>query len=447
MDTIAAIATPIGSGGIGVVRISGLMALEVAVRVFRPDPSDLPSHKSKHGKLFRPGTNDELDDVVLTLFRAPTSYTGENVVEISCHGGIVTVKAALQAVLDAGARLAQPGEFTQRAFLNGKLDLAQAEAVNDLIRSRTDDARKVARRQLDGVLSARISEISSSLLETLAAIEASTDFPEDVSEPDRAWLQTQIAEARERIDTLLASFGRGRVYREGLRVVIVGRVNVGKSSLLNALLRHARAIVTPVPGTTRDLIEESLEIHGIPIVAIDTAGLRATDDPVEKIGVDLTHQSIGSADVVLLVIDAMDGLHEEDRGLIEQINTKPLVLVVNKIDLLSPSAQERLEGEAIYTSAATGEGIEQLESKIAEIAGAGDLGGESIVVSNIRHREALESALESMNQAHTTLTSNEPIDLLSGDLSSARNALGLITGETATDDLLDHIFGEFCIGK
>ena len=449
MSTIAAIATPIGSGGIGVVRISGPAAVDVAARVFRPDPSDMPSHTARHGSLVRHDTGEELDNAVLTVFRAPRSYTGEDVVEISCHGGIAVLRAALQVVMSAGARLAEPGEFTQRAFLNGKLDLAQAEAVNDLIRARTDDARRVALRQLDGDLSSRVSDASKRILGVLAAVEAAVDFPEDVPEPANDWIEAGIDGAKGEVQGLLASFGRGRIYREGLRVVIAGRVNVGKSSLLNALLRHARAIVTPIPGTTRDLIEESLEIHGIPIVAIDTAGLRATDDPVEKIGVDLTRQSIESADIVLLVIDASEELHDEDRALIDGIEGRPVVLVVNKSDLVAPSFAGVVEGgvPVVLTSATTGLGIEELESTIAEIAGANDIGGEGVVVSNARHEEALRSATESLRHALATLASGEPMDLLSGDLSAARDALGLITGETASEDLLDRIFGEFCIGK
>ena len=444
METITAIATPIGSGGIGVIRISGPAAVDVAARVFVPNPSEMPSHTAKHGKLVRPESGDEIDDVVLTVFRAPKSYTGEDVVEISCHGGIVTLKSALQVTMDAGARLAQPGEFTQRAFLNGKLDLAQAEAVNDLIRARTEAAGRVALRQLDGALSARVSSAAERILGVLAAVEAAIDFPDDVSEPEQSWLRSEITGASNVVDSLLRSFRAGRIYREGLRVVIAGRVNVGKSSLLNALLRHARAIVTPIPGTTRDLIEENLEIHGIPIVAIDTAGLRVTDDPVERIGVDLTRRSIESADIVLLVFDASQGLHEEDRSLLDQITDKPVLLVANKCDL---AAQEALPGSFSATSALTGEGIPELEARIAEIAGAGNMGGEAELVSNARHEEALKNAYQSLKHALATVQSNQPIDLLSGDLSAARSSLGLITGETASEDLLDRIFGEFCIGK
>lgn len=451
MDTIAAIATPIGSGAIGVVRISGPAALEVAGRVFVPDPTDLLPNTARHGRLSRP-TGEALDDAVITVFRAPHSYTGDDVVEISCHGGLSTVKSALEAVLDAGARLANPGEFTQRAFLNGKMDLAQAEAVNDLIRARTDAARRIALRQLEGDLSRRVSEIDKRVLGVIAAIEAAIDFPDDVLEPDTAWLEDEITQACDEIEKLLATFGRGRIYREGLRVVIAGRVNVGKSSLLNALLRHARAIVTPIPGTTRDLIEESLEIEGIPIVAIDTAGLRATDDPVESIGVELTRRSIESADVILLVIDATEGLHDEDRSLLAETKGRAVVLVANKADLVTPSPHpyppEGTEGApTVMTSALTGQGIEELEAKIAEIAGAVCGGSEGAVVSNLRHHQALKTAYQSLTDALATLAESQPIDLLSGDLAAARASLGLITGETAAEDLLDRIFAEFCIGK
>ena len=316
--------------------------------------------------------------MVLTVFRSPHSYTGEDVAEFSCHGGIAVLKRALEAVLAAGARLAEPGEFTKRAFLNGKIDLAQAEAVNDLIRARTDGARRVALSQLDGALSGRVGAARDRILGVIAAIEAAVDFPDDVDEPDRAWLEAEIGAARESVEALLRSFNTGRVYREGLRVVIAGRVNVGKSSLLNALLRHARAIVTPIPGTTRDVIEESLEIRGIPIVALDTAGLRATDDPIERIGVELAERSLESADLILLVLDVSEGMRGEDAELTERFREKPAIVVLNKIDLLPEGARglvtkeyvERLGRSlpAVQTCASSGKGIEELEDAIASAA-------------------------------------------------------------------------------
>jgi len=458
MDTIAAIATPIGTAGIGVIRISGPTAVETASRMFMHGGIEhFPTHTAHHGALCYPRTNDHIDDVVLTVFRAPTSYTGEDVVEISCHGGVATLRAALDAALDAGARLAEPGEFTKRAFLNGKIDLAQAEAVNDLIRAGTDSSRAVALRQLEGGLSTRIRQVNERVLGVVAAIEAAIDFPDDVPEPDPVWIESEVLAVRTEIDELLSSFGRGRIYREGLRVVIVGRVNVGKSSLLNALLRHARAIVTPIPGTTRDAIEESLQIQGIPIVAIDTAGLRDSEDPVERIGIEMTAKSLESADIVLLVLDISEGITDADIGLMDRIADKPAIAVLNKVDLLKddarcPDADGYLETPArklpaVRTSASSGEGVDELEDRIAALVGAEGVSTESIVVTNLRHQRALASASESLSHVLTATSASEPIDLLSVDLIAARSALGLVTGETASEDLVDRIFSEFCIGK
>ncbi|MEN6582442.1 MAG: tRNA uridine-5-carboxymethylaminomethyl(34) synthesis GTPase MnmE [Armatimonadota bacterium] len=454
-DTIAAIATPIGTAGIGVIRMSGASALEIAARIFRshnPITTDFPSHTARYGTVISSITSDPIDDAVLTFFRGPKSYTGEDVVEISCHGSIAVLKAVLSAVLDAGARIAEPGEFTRRAFLNGKMDLAQAEAVNDLIHARTDGARKIALSQLEGTLSDTIRIANNRILGMIAAVEAAIDFPDDVPEPEPQWLMDEASAARELLLGLLSSFGRGRIYREGLRVVIAGKVNVGKSSLLNALLRHARAIVTPIPGTTRDVIEESLEIRGIPVVAIDTAGLRPTDDPVEKIGIERTRESMDSADIVLLVADVSDGLDIAD--LRESIDpSTPSIIVLNKIDLLSNHAEDlekrlsSLNIPAVRTSAASGQGIDELEDLIASLAASNGMGGEGVMVSNIRHQRSIESACESLAHTIETIKSSQPIDFLSVDLLAARNSLGLITGETAEEDLLDRIFSEFCIGK
>lgn len=459
-DTIAAIATPVGTAGIGVVRISGPKAVGIACRLFRSTKDcveTFPSHTAHHGTLTTPATREPIDDVVLTVFRAPASYTGEDVAELSCHGSVAVLRSALDAAMSCGARLAEPGEFTRRAFLNGKMDLAQAEAVNDLIRSRTDDARKVALRQLDGSLSTSVRAANERLLDLVAAIEAAIDFPDDVDEPDSARIETEVHAVLGSIDELLSSFGRGRIYREGLRVVIAGRVNVGKSSLLNALLRHARAIVTPIPGTTRDVIEESLEIEGIPIVALDTAGLRSTDDPVEKLGVELTERAIESADMILLVLDISEGVKQADVELLDRVRDRPVIAVLNKIDLLPEEARGLAMKEyvgslgrilpAVQTCASSGSGIEQLEKEIAALVASHGIGGESALVSNARHHLCLRSASESLAHTLETLRSGEPIDLLSVDLMAARSSLGLITGETASDDLIDRIFSEFCIGK
>lgn len=458
-DTISAIATPVGHGGIGIIRISGSEAFFVSSKVFISSSTkveNMKSHTAHYGKLIDPKSGSEIDDVILTIFKTPKSYTGEDVAEISCHGGSAVLKSALCAVLNAGARLAEPGEFTKRAFLNGKIDLAQAEAVNDLIRAGTDGARKVALRQLDGKLSERIKAANEKILGIIAAIEAAIDFPDDVDEPENSWLADEICAAKKTIKSLLDTSAKGRIYREGLRMVIAGQVNVGKSSLMNALLRHARAIVTPIPGTTRDVIEESLEIQGIPIVAIDTAGLRQTDDPVEKIGVEMTEKSLDSADLALVVVDASKKPSSADAELFAKVENLPAILVINKIDLLdenrwkatSESYLNKLgrNMKYVFTSASSGDGIEILEEEIASIASAADT-GESVFVSNVRHQRLLNSAMESLGKAEETLQNAEPIDFLSIDLTAARNSLGLITGETASEGLIDRIFSEFCIGK
>ncbi len=459
-DTIAAIATPVGSAGIGVIRISGPEAFAVAERLFRSPKGQaqhFPTHTAHHGTLVEAATAAKIDDVVLTVFREPTSYTGEDVVEISCHGGTAVLRSALSAALRAGARLAEPGEFTRRAFLNGRMDLAQAEAVNDIIRARTDGARRTALRQLEGTLSHTVRGVAGRLLGLIAAIEAAIDFPEDVDEPSREWMRAEVESARSEIGELVSSFKLGRIYREGIRLVIAGRVNVGKSSLLNALLRHARAIVTPIPGTTRDVIEESLEIRGIPVVAIDTAGIRATDDPVERIGVELSEKSLDSADIILLVFDMSEGVSQEDVELLDRVKDRPVIIVLNKVDLLPEGARglatkefaERLGRSlsAVQTCASSGSGIDELESTIAEMVGSGGVEAESVLVTNARHCQSLQSAFDSLSQTLGALDRREPIDLLSIDLVAARNSLGLITGETASEHLIDRIFSEFCIGK
>ena len=459
-NTIAAIATPIGAAGIGVIRISGagsINALSAIFKTSKKTAQDYASHTAHFGKLVDPITGIHIDDAVATVFINPKSYTGEDVVEISCHGGPAVLKAVLGAVLNAGCRLAEPGEFTKRAFLNGKIDLAQAEAVNDLIRAKTDGSRRIALSQLDGALSSKIKTISDKLLRILASVEAAIDFPEDVAEPDLDWVKTEIETSKSLVERLIMAGNSGRILREGLRVAIAGNVNVGKSSLLNALLKHARAIVTPIPGTTRDVIEESLEIQGIPVVAIDTAGIRLTDDPIEKVGVQRTHETLETADLVLLVVDAVNGLSKQDTELIQKVQDRSIILVFNKIDLVSSAAltelktsfkiEDNKEIKTVLISAAAGTGIEELESEIANIVLSGAQAVEGAFVSNMRHQEALKSASISLANVLETLQKNLPIDFLSVDIMSARYSLGLITGETAAEDLLDRIFSEFCIGK
>ncbi|MDO8589311.1 MAG: tRNA uridine-5-carboxymethylaminomethyl(34) synthesis GTPase MnmE [Armatimonadota bacterium] len=474
-DTIAAIATPIGQAGIGVIRISGDNSLDIAGRIFRPyrasergaeqrqparreaSPINFPSHTVHHGYTVDPVSDEPIDEVLLTVFVAPKSYTGENVVEISCHGGIAILRRVLESTLSAGARHAEPGEFTKRAFLNGRIDLAQAEAVNDLIRARTDEARALALRQLEGGLSGEIRDINSELGRLLAEIEASIDFPDDVEEPPTGDLRSRVALLTARIQELLATADRGRIYREGIVVAIAGRPNVGKSSLLNALLRESRAIVTEVPGTTRDTIEETVSIRGVPVVAIDTAGLRETRDAVEQIGVQRAEETIQRAQVVLFVVDATEGFTEEDAARFSALGAKPRLIVLNKRDLLpdsdAPRAADRVaaalpDSRVVAVSALTGAGIAELEDRIAEMVFAGAVAGsQSVLVSNVRHKQAIERSLRSLESAIRTVDEARPVDLLSVDLMAARGALGEITGETAAEDLIDRIFSEFCIGK
>jgi tRNA modification GTPase len=453
--TIAAIATPVGTASIGVVRISGPDALSVARRLAIGTPAFAP-RTAVYCTLKHPDSDEHLDSALVTYFASPASYTGEDVVEISCHGGIPVIRAVLDAVIACGARLAEPGEFTKRAFLNGKMDLAQAEAVNDLIRSRSDSARKIALDQIEGSLSTRIKETDFRLVGVLAAIEAAIDFPDDVEPPVCGWIESEIVAAAGEIDRLIASFGHGRVYREGLRMVIAGKVNVGKSSLMNALLDDARSIVTPIPGTTRDIIEESLQIRGIPLVAVDTAGIRTTDDPIEKLGVELAEKSLRSADIVLWVFDINEGVTGKDVEALTKAGEAPVIVVLNKVDLCPEEAVVRSYDYlcglgrsflVVRTSVSSGEGIDQLEDAIAAVASAGDVGGESVLVTNARHKNALLDAAASLEHAKATLSELPLIDLLSVDISAASRALGLVTGETASDDLLTRIFSEFCIGK
>ena len=465
-DTIAAIATPIGEGGIGVVRISGRDAADVAGAMFRSVSgvpiAGLPTHTAHYGYAHDPISNEQVDDGIITVFRAPGSYTGEDSVEISCHGGIVPMRRVLESALRAGARLAEPGEFTKRAFLSGRLDLAQAEAVLDIIRARTDEALKLARLQFDGILSSRIRMLREELVGIMAQIEAAIDFPDDVEETDLGKVVEAIQEAITHVKGVLETADRGKIYRDGIQTVIAGRPNVGKSSLLNALLRESRAIVTPIPGTTRDVIEESMNIRGIPVRTIDTAGVREPQDEVERIGVDKARQMVEQADIVLAVLDAEQGFTPEDQEFVLGLKEKKIILVVNKTDLIREADAEEIAGQVrawageklsgdvpvLKTAAPSNEGILELEDAIAETVLAGGIAPpDGAVVSNVRHKRALEEACASLENALQTAQSGIPADFISIDLKSAVDALGNITGETVTEDVIDRIFNDFCIGK
>lgn len=456
-DTIAGIATALGEAGIGIIRISGPESRHVLRRLFRPTgwPGDWEpeSHRLVYGHIVDPESGETVDEAMAVWMRAPRSYTRQDVVEFHCHGGSTVLRAVLTLVLASGVRLAEPGEMTLRAFLNGRVDLAQAEAVLDVVRARTEAGLRAAQAQLAGALSAEIREARSSLLEVLAHLSALIDFPEDDVPPQM--IGPQLESAARLLEDLLSTADRGILLREGLRIAIVGRPNVGKSSLLNRLLRQERAIVTDIPGTTRDLLEESLSIRGVPVVLADTAGIRETSDVVEALGVARSRAALEQADLVLLVVDASSPLTEEDRALAEIVADRPLIVVWNKLDLL-PNGPEQIDGallpEAprVMVSARTGEGIETLEARVWELVMGGEVvaaTGREALVNHPRHKAAIRQALESVRSAQAGLAEGLPADLLTIDLTAAVNALGEITGETATEDLLDVIFSRFCIGK
>lgn len=474
-ETIAAIATPPGVGGLGIVRISGPVAFAVGMAIFQPARADPggdppPSHLLSYGHVVDPSPPGEVIDEVLAAFmRAPRTYTREDVVEISAHGGALVLRRILELALAAGARAARPGEMTQRAFLNGRLDLAQAEAVMALIGAESDAALRLALRQLQGELSERVRAARTATLGALARIEASIDFPEEeVPAPDPAGLAALLATARGEVERLLAGAERGRILREGVRVAIVGRPNVGKSSLLNRLLGVERAIVTPVAGTTRDTVEERATIAGVALHLVDTAGLTPTDDPVERAGVERAREAARAADLLLFVLDgsaplgALDhhaaaalralGDEADEAASAEGDTQHPLILVLNKADLphvLAKAAAQALWPGApvVRTSTLTREGIASVEAAIGEVVAGGRAPIPDALVASARHRDALRRGAEHLAAADETLARGLPLDFLAIDLRAALDALGEITGETATGDLLDRIFAEFCIGK
>jgi len=456
-DTIAAISTPLGEGGIGIVRLSGAEATEIAKKIFRAKRGEwvnAGSHSLIYGHIFDRAGKD-VDEVLLGYMKAPNTYTREDVVEINCHGGIVPLRKILELTLAQGARLAEPGEFSKRAFLNGRLDLAQAESIIDVIRSKTEAGLKLAVSQLKGELSEKILILQDGLLGLLAQVEANIDFPEDdLEEATGIKIIRSSEELLKQIEELIRGAEAGRIYRDGISTIIIGRPNVGKSSLLNALLRENRAIVTEIPGTTRDIIEEVINIQGIPLKIIDTAGLRETEDIVEKIGVEKTREMIGRADLVLLVLDAVRGLTDEDFTIIESIGDRKAIFLVNKVDVeeirIDESEIKKLSVKrpVIRISAETGKGLDQLEEKIVEMALGGQVAvSDTVLVANIRHRRALEKAAQHLNEAVNGIKEKVPVDVVAIDIRSAWESLGEITGTTVTEDLLDRIFADFCIGK
>jgi tRNA modification GTPase len=451
-DTIAAIATAVGEGGIAVVRLSGPRALAIADASFTPVgktsqlPSAAPTHTLHFGKIVR--QEKIIDEVMLAVMRAPRSFTREDTVEITCHGGLLPAKLVLETVLENGARLAAPGEFTRRAFLNGRIDLTQAEAVADLIHSRTELALAAANEQLAGKLSERINLLRDDLMKTLAHIEAHIDFPdEDIAPDTRETLLGRLQSALAFIDELLRTANEGRILRRGIRAAIIGRPNVGKSSLLNQLLGQDRAIVSAIPGTTRDTIEETANIRGIPVVFIDTAGLRDAGDEIEVEGIRRSRSALAGAELILHVLDAGEPLAPSDETLLAEFAQKKRIIVRNKIDL---AARLRLPEEipSVGVCCLSGKGIEELKDAIKEKVWAGEIeAGMWQVMINARHQDALQRAREALARTSAALREGLGLELAALDLRIATNAVGEIVGKTATDDLLDAIFSQFCIGK
>jgi tRNA modification GTPase len=453
-DTIAAIATPVGEGGIGIVRLSGPDAANILQSLFVPAsplPAGRPQPRALHyGHVVDPASGQVVDEVLAAYMPGPATYTRQDVVEIDGHGGIVALRRILGLCLRRGARLAEAGEFTARAYLNGRLDLAQAEAVLDVVRSRTDVSLQAAVDQLAGRLSDRLRPLRAALVEALAYTEASLDFAEDEIPPQD--IGQALEETATGLERLLAEAQRGIIYRQGVRVAIVGRPNVGKSSLLNRLLRTNRAIVTEVPGTTRDTLEETLNLQGIPVVLVDTAGIQAEpEDPVERLGVERSRAALAQADLALLVVDASQALTDADGAIAGMVQGRPGIVVLNKVDLpayAGPAADGLLPAPAVRISALSGEGLDALEQALVETVLSGQVtASEAPMVTNPRHKEALERALDHVQAAGAAHRRGELPELLAIDLSAAVQALGEITGQAAAEDLIEAIFANFCVGK
>ncbi len=456
-ETIVAIATPLGEGGIGIVRLSGSRSVEIADTILELPAGKRPGEVGDRSMTLchcRNGkTGEKLDQVLVCIMRGPNTYTREDVVEINCHGGVVALQETLEAAVEAGARLAGPGEFTKRAFLNGRIDLAQAEAVVDVIRAKTRECLQVATAQLDGRLSKQVAEIRAGIVQILVQLEAAIDFSdEDIECMNRAELTSKIEEAMGNVERLVKTARTGKIYREGVDVVIAGRPNVGKSSLLNALLRQTRVIVTSIPGTTRDIVEEIVNIGGVPFKLRDTAGIRNPCDEIEEMGVELSRGAIRSTSLVLLVFDGSEALREEDFLVMEEVQEEKTIAVINKADLALQIEESdigrKFAGRVRKVSAKEEKGLDELRQAMLDAVVAGRVGrGAETIVTNVRHKKALERAQRDLREGHEGAVEGVPEECIAAVLKDVLDSLGEITGETAQENVLDEIFSRFCIGK
>ncbi|HDD0962676.1 TPA: tRNA uridine-5-carboxymethylaminomethyl(34) synthesis GTPase MnmE [Staphylococcus aureus] len=457
LDTITSISTPMGEGAIGIVRLSGPQAVEIADKLYKGKHllNDVPSHTINYGHIIDPESKEVVEEVMVSVLRAPKTFTREDIIEINCHGGILTINRVLELTMTYGARMAEPGEFTKRAFLNGRIDLSQAEAVMDFIRSKTDRASKVAMNQIEGRLSDLIKKQRQSILEILAQVEVNIDYPEydDVEDATTEFLLEQSKEIKQEINRLLDTGAQGKIMREGLSTVIVGKPNVGKSSMLNSLIQDNKAIVTEVAGTTRDVLEEYVNVRGVPLRLVDTAGIRETEDIVEKIGVERSRKALSQADLILFVLNNNEALTQEDYTLYEVVKNEDVIVIVNKMDLeqnIDINEVKDMIGDTplIQTSMLKQEGIDELEIQIRDLFFGGEVQNQDMTyVSNSRHISLLKQARQTIQDAIDAAESGVPMDMVQIDLTRTWEILGEIIGETASDELIDQLFSQFCLGK
>jgi tRNA modification GTPase len=458
-ETIAAISTPVGAGGVSIVRISGKDALHIADLVFhgKQKPSELQSHTIRYGLFVDPATKEKIDAVLLSIIREPKSYTGLDTVEINCHGGVLNTRRILEIVINHGARLAEPGEFTKISFLNGKMDLSQVEAVADLIHAKTEGARKSSISQLMGSLSSEIADLKSRLLHLCSLLELDLDFAEEnLLNIDSSTILGSISEVEFQVRKLLSTYNTGHLIREGARVAILGKPNVGKSSLLNAILMKNRAIVSEIPGTTRDFIEESVDIGGIPFTFVDTAGLRETESQIEKIGIDITREQVENSDLAIFLMDSSEPFDENDKEIVSFLNrlrkadlVRNVIFVCNKTDIKDPDedcVRSLINEDFMSISATSNFGIDELKNRIRALF-ENNVSFDSPMISRLRHKTALEKSLVDLADATAALNNKMSFEFVSFDVRKAISCLSEITGEITTKDILDNVFSGFCIGK